>query len=77
MQTRNSAPKNAESVSFAGKVMASVFWTAKEIVFEKAKTITGEYYSKLLIQLDSMTRKKISGLRKKKNIFLHDTALML
>jgi len=44
-----SAPKKKSSVPSAGKVMASVFWDDKGILFidylEKSKTITGEYYS--------------------------------
>ena len=49
------APKKAKVVSSAGKVMASVFWDAKGIVFidylQKNKTINGEYYAKLLRKL--------------------------
>jgi hypothetical protein len=39
-----------------GKVVVSMFWDAESISFigylEKGKTITGEYYSNLLIRLD-------------------------
>ena len=48
-------PKKAKVVSSAGKVMVSVFWDAKGVVFvdylEKGQTINGEYYSNLLRQL--------------------------
>ena len=52
-----SAPKKTRSVPSVGKViMASVFWDAEGILFidylEKGKTITGEYYSSLLIRPD-------------------------
>ena len=48
-------PKKANVVSSAGKVMASVFWDPKGIVFivylQKGQTINGEYYANLLRQL--------------------------
>jgi hypothetical protein len=48
--------KKTRSVPSAGKVMATVFWNAEGILFvdylKKSKTITGEYYSKLLTRLD-------------------------
>jgi len=51
-----SAPKRTRSVPSAGKVMASVLWDAEGILFidylAKGKTITGEYYFKLLSRLD-------------------------
>ena len=41
-------PKKAKMMSLAGKVMASVFWDAKGIVFidylQKGQTINGDYY---------------------------------
>jgi hypothetical protein len=50
-----SAPKKTSSVPSAGKVMASVVWDAKGILFidylEKGNTITREYYSNLLNSL--------------------------
>ena len=49
--------------------MASVFWNAEGILFidylEKGKTITREYYSNLLTQLDKTIREKRPGLQKK------------
>ena len=54
--------------------MASVFWNAEGILFidylEKGKTITGEYYSNLLTQLDQKIREKRPGLQKKKSSFI-------
>jgi len=65
-----SAPKKTRSVPSAGKVMASVFWDAEGILFidylEKGKTITGEYYSNLLIRLDEKINEERPGLQKKK-----------
>ena len=46
------APKKAKVVSSAGKVMASVFWDTKGIVFinylQKGKTINGVDYEEKL-----------------------------
>jgi hypothetical protein len=62
-------------VPSAGKVMASVFWVAEDILFiilffinylEKCKTITEEYYSNPLTSLDEKIREKRPGLQKKK-----------
>lgn len=72
------APKKAKSIPSAGKVMASVFWDAKGILLidylEKGRTITGEYYSQLLDQLDVAISEKRPGLKKKKIIFHQDNA---
>ena len=67
-------PKKAKSVLSAGKVMASIFWDAKGILLidylPKGQTITGEYYSNLLDQLQQAIEEKRPGLTKKK-IILH------
>jgi hypothetical protein len=64
------APKKTSSVPSAVKVMTSVFWDAKGILFfdclENGKTITGEYYSNLLARLDGKIREKRPSLQKKK-----------
>ena len=64
-----------ETQQSAGKVMASVFWNAHEVIFidylEKGSTITGEYYAALLDRLVDQIRKKRPQL-KKKRIFFHD-----
>jgi len=66
-----SAPNKTRLVPSAGKVMASVFWGAEGILFidylEKGKTITGEYYSNLLIRLDKKINEKRPSLQKEKN----------
>jgi histone-lysine N-methyltransferase SETMAR len=69
-----SAPKKTRSVPSAGKVMASVFSDAEGILFidylEKGKTITGEYYSNLLIRKDKKINEERPGLQKKKSSFI-------
>ncbi|KYB27554.1 Mariner Mos1 transposase-like Protein [Tribolium castaneum] len=59
---REPVPKKAKSVRSAGKVMASIFWDAKGILFidylEKGKTINGPYYASLLDQLKQKIQEK-------------------
>ena len=68
------APKKAKVVSSAGKVPASVFWDAKGIVFinylQKGKTINGEYYAKLLRELQQAIKSKRPG-KLTKGVLLH------
>ena len=68
------APKKTEVVSSAGKVMTSVFWDAKGIVFinylQKGKTINGEYYAKLLRELRQAIKSKRPG-KLTKGVLLH------
>jgi [histone H3]-lysine36 N-dimethyltransferase SETMAR len=58
--------------------MASVFWDSKGILLidylQTGKTITGEYYTNLLDQLNANIRQKRPGLEKKKIIFHQDNA---
>lgn len=71
-------PKRPKTQRWAGKVMASVFWDARGIIFidylEKGKTITGPYYSELLDRLNAEIKKKRPYLKKKKVLFHHDNA---
>jgi len=73
-----SVPKKTRSVPSAGKVMASVFWDAKGILFidylEKGNTVTREYYSNLLSRLDKKFHEKRPSLQKKKITFHQDNA---
>jgi histone-lysine N-methyltransferase SETMAR len=73
-----SAPKKTRSVPSAGKVMALVFWDAEGILFidylKKGKTITGKYYSNLLIRLDEKFHEKRPSFQKKKIIFHQENA---
>ena len=68
------APKKAKVVSSAGKVIASVFWDAKGIVFieylQKGETINGEYYAKLLKELRQAIKSKRPG-KLTKGVLLH------
>jgi len=65
-----SAPKKTRSVPSARKVMASVVWDAEGILcidyLEKGKTITGEYYSNLLIRLDEKKSREKTRFAKEK-----------
>ena len=65
------APTKANSVSSAGKVLASVFWDAKGILLidylNKCKTITREHYVNLLDRLDEKILEKRPCLQNKKS----------
>lgn len=73
-----SAPKKAKVVPSANKVMATVFWDARGVIFidylQKGKTITGEYYASLLDQLNEKLKEKRPHLARKKVLFHHDNA---
>lgn len=73
-----SAPKRVRVQKSAKKVLASVFWDAKGILFvdylQTGKTINADYYCNLLDQLDVKIREKRPGLQKKKIIFHQDNA---
>lgn len=72
------APKKAKTVPSAGKVLASVFWDAKGVLFvdylQKGKTINGVYYATLLDELKKNIEEKRPGLAKKKILFHQDNA---
>lgn len=74
----SSAPKRVRVQKSAKKVLASVFWNAKGILFvdylQTGKTINSDYYCNLLDQLDAKNREKRPGLQKKKIIFHQDNA---
>ena len=71
-------PKKAKVVSSAGKVMASVFWDSKGVVFvdylPKGQTINGEYYANLLRQLREAIKEKRRGKLTKGVLFHQDNA---
>ncbi|GBP33922.1 Histone-lysine N-methyltransferase SETMAR [Eumeta japonica] len=71
-------PKKAKQSLSANKVMATVFWDARGVIhidyLEKGKTITGEYYSKLLDRFDVDLTQKRPHLAKKKVLFHQDNA---
>jgi histone-lysine N-methyltransferase SETMAR len=71
-------PRKAKVVASAGKVMASVFWDAKGIIFvdylEKGRTINAVYYCELLEKLKAAIAEKRPHMKKKKVLFHHDNA---
>lgn len=71
-------PKKAKTILSANKVMATVFWDARGIIYidylEKGKTITGQYYAELLQRLKHEVQIKWPHLAKKKILFHHDNA---
>ena len=58
-------PKKFKTQPSAGKVMATVFWDAKDVIMLdfllKRSTITGVYYANLLDQLKTVIREKRRG----------------
>ena len=64
-----SAPKNAKTVSSAGKVMATIVWYLLGIILidylQKEKTIKGEYYASLLDRFEAILKEKRPHLAKK------------
>ena len=60
-----SRPKRPKTQQWAGKVMASVFWDGKGIIYidylEKGKTINSEYYIALLERLKTEVAKKTAA----------------
>ena len=75
-----SHPKRPMTQTSAGKVLASVFWDAQDILFidylEKG-TINSEYYTALLVRLkEEITKKKKKRpkMKKKKGLFHQDNA---
>ena len=71
-------PKRAKTQQSAGKVMASVFWDVKGIIFidylQKGTTINSVYYCALLDRLKAEIAKKRPHLQKKKVLFHQDNA---
>ena len=66
-------PKKVKMVPLAGKIMATVFWDSRGIIFtdylEKRRTITRQYYANLLDWFDAELKKKRPHLAKKKCSF--------
>lgn len=77
-KTGESPPKRPKSEKSAGKVLASVFWDSKGIIFidylEHGRTITDEYFVKLLDRLVKEIKKIRPHLSRKKILFLMDNA---
>jgi histone-lysine N-methyltransferase SETMAR len=72
------APKKAKTVKSAGKVMATVFWDARGIIYidylPPKTTITGEYYAGVLDRFNDALVKKRPHLQRKKVLFHQDNA---
>ena len=62
----------------AGKVMATVFWDSRRIIFvdypEKGRTVTGEYYASLLKQLKVIVNGKRPHLARERILLYQDKA---
>jgi [histone H3]-lysine36 N-dimethyltransferase SETMAR len=71
-------PKREQTQLSASKVMTSVFWYARGILFiddlEKGQTINSEYYIALLERLNDEIKKKRPHLKNKKVLFSQDNA---
>jgi histone-lysine N-methyltransferase SETMAR len=71
-------PKKARTQPSAGKVMLSVFWDQDGVILtdylQKGHTITGQYYSNLLLKLCDEIKKKRRGMLRKGILLLHDNA---
>ena len=65
--------KRPKTQTFAGKVLASVFWDAQGILFidylEKERTINSDYYITLLVRLKKEIAPKTSTNEEEKAIF--------
>ena len=73
-----SRPKRPKTQQSAGKIMASVFWDAHDILFidylHKGKIINSDYYMALLDRLSSEIKKKQPHMQKKKMMFRQGNA---
>ena len=62
----------------AGKVFATIFWDCRGIVLidylSKGRTVTGDYYSKLLTRVNDKLRSSRPNLQRKTVLFHHDNA---
>ena len=71
-------PKKANTMQLARKVMASVFWYAKEILIidylEKRKTVTSQCYTTLLNKLKKAILEKGPWKGQEKGLFHHDNS---
>ena len=65
--------KRSKMQTYAGKVLASIFWEAQGILFidylQKGRTINSEYYIALLVRLKEEITKKRPQMKKKRCSF--------
>jgi len=75
--TGESRPKRLKTQMSACKVLASIFWSAHDILyvncFQKRRTINSKYYMALLVRLKKEIAKKRPRM-KKKVLFYQDNA---
>jgi histone-lysine N-methyltransferase SETMAR len=71
-------PKKAKTILSAGKVMATVFWDSKGLLYvdylQKGRTINAQYYADLLQNLSDAIKEKRPHLFKKKILLHQDNA---
>lgn len=71
-------PKKAKVKQSAAKVMLSVFWDSRGVILTDylptGRTITGDYYRKLLTALREKIKKNRRGMLSKGVLLLHDNA---
>lgn len=76
--TSSPPPKKAKVQQSAGKVMLSVFWDCRGVILTDylpaGRTITGDYYRKLLCDLREKIKEKRRGMLSKGVLLLHDNA---
>lgn len=76
--TSSPPPKKAKVTPSAAKVMLSVFWDCRGVIMTdylpQGQTITGNYYSKLLVSLRENIKEKRRGMLGKGVRLLHDNA---
>ena len=70
---RESAPKKAKVGLSANKVMATIFWDARGVIYtdylQKVRTIDGEYYTNLLDRFNENLKKKTTAFGQEKSYF--------
>ena len=71
-------PRKFRTQSSAGKVMAAVFWDSKGLLLidylPRRSTITGAYYSELMVKLREAIKTKRRGMLTRGVLLLHDNA---
>ena len=77
-RTRRKCTEATKTQESAGKVMTSVFWYARGIIYinylQKGRTITGTYYSALLDRLVDEIKEKRYHLQQEKILYHNDNA---
>ena len=72
------SPRKCCICASAGKVMATIFWDAEEILLinylEHGKTITGKYYAELIAKLRQAIKSKRRGMLRRGVLFHQDNA---